>query len=131
MKRFALAAGAALALGMAPAAVATGTLSGKWRTTISGTKQLGGALNGTWVIRFAAGTFQTFDNGRPVTRGMNAFKGNVITFIDSPGPYECATKGEYKFTLKGKRLRFKRVHDSQSGICIARVIILSHAFTKA
>ncbi len=54
----------------------------------------------------------------------------MITFNDAPGPYDCPTNGKYKFMLKGKTLRFKRIHDSTSGICIARVIFLKHKFTK-
>lgn len=130
MKRFAVVAIAVFALSVARAALGRATLAGRWTTTITGAKQLRGALNGEWIIKFGAGTYQTFENGHRLTHGTNTIKGNVITFNTAPGPYACPTQGKYRFALKGKTLTFKRIHDSTSGFCLARVIILKHRFTK-
>jgi hypothetical protein len=130
MKRFAVVVVLSIALGVVPDALARPALSGRWATTIAGTKQFRGALNGHWVIKFSRGTYKTFENGRPITHGTNTIKGHVITFKTSPGPYACPTKGTYRFALKGSTLRFKRIHDSTSGFCRAREILLKHEFTK-
>ncbi len=131
MKRFAAAIAAVVILGMAPAALAGGTLSGKYKTTITGSKVLGGALNGTWVIRFTPGAYHVTDNGKAIVHGKDTITGKVITLKDAPGPNACPTKGTYRFTLKGKTLTFKRIHDSTSSSCIGRGLVLKHTFTKA
>jgi hypothetical protein len=131
MKRFAVTAVLVSALGVVPGAWGKGALSGSWTTTITGAKQLHGALNGTWVITFGRGAYRTFENGHPRTHGKNTINGHVITFSTAPGPYACPTKGTYRFRLTGKALTFKRIHDSTSGFCLAREIILKHKFTRA
>jgi hypothetical protein len=130
MRRFAVALAAVVVLGLVPAALAAGTLSGKYKTTIKGSTLYGGALNGTWVIKFTKGAYHVTDNGHAVVHGTDTIKGNVITLKDAPGPSACPTKGKYKFTLKGKKLTFKRIHDSTSNNCIGRRVVLKHTFTK-
>lgn len=130
MKRFAVAVAAVVALGLVPAALAAGTLAGKWTATVQGSTQFGGALNGKWVIKFTAGAYHVSDNGHPVVHGKDTIAGHVITFKDSPGPNACPTKGKYKFTLNGTTLTFKRIHDSMSSSCIGRGIVLKQTFTK-
>ena len=112
-----------------PAALAAGSLSGKWTTTISGSTQFGGALNGNWVIKFSHGAYHVSQNGKPIVHGKDKIAGNVITLKDAPGPGACPTKGKYRFTTAGKTLTFKRVHDSTTH-CIGRGVVLSHTFTK-
>ncbi len=131
MRRFAIALAAVVALGIVPVALAASSLSGKWTTTITGTTQFGGALNGTWVIKFTPGAYHVSDNGHPVVHGTDTVAGNVITFKDAPGANACPTTGKYKFTLNGKTLTFKRIHDSTSANCIGRGTVLKHKLTKA
>jgi hypothetical protein len=130
VRRFAIAFGVVVALGIVPVALAASSLSGKWTTTITGSTQFGGALNGKWVIKFTPGAYHVSDNGHAIVHGKNTITGNVITFKDATGPNACPTKGKYKFTLRGKTLTFKRIHDSTSGNCIGRAIVLKHKFTK-
>lgn len=130
MKRVVLILTAIVALGAVPAALAAGSLSGKWTTTISGNTQFGGALNGKWVIKYSHGAYHVSQNGKPIVHGKEKIAGDVITLKDAPGPSACPTKGKYRFTIAGNTLTFKRVHDSTTGNCIGRVVVLSHTFTK-
>ena len=131
MKRVVLILTAIVAMGAVPAALAAGSLSGKWTTTISGSTQFGGALNGKWVIKFGHGVYHVSQNGKAVVHGRDKIVGNVITLKDAPGPSACPTAGKYRFRIAGKTLTFKRVHDSTTGNCIGRVVVLSsHTFTK-
>jgi hypothetical protein len=83
------------------------------------------------VVKFTPGAYHASDNGHPIVHGKDTIAGNVITFKDAPGPNACPTTGKYKFTLKGKTLTFKRIHDSTSSSCIARATVLKHKLTKA
>lgn len=132
MKRFAIACAAVLVLGLAPAALAGGTLSGKYTTTIKGSSTFGGFFNGKWVIDFKRGTYHVTKDGSPVVHGKDAIKNHVITFHDSPGPQACKFPGKYRFTLKGKKLTFKLLSDSKAGNCAGRRVVLTgHTFKQA
>ena len=131
MKRSAVALAAVIALGRASAALAASSLSGKYQTKVTGNHLFGGALNGTWTIKFAPGAYHVSENGRAVVHGKDTITGNVITLKDVPGPASCPTKGKYRFSLHGKPLTFKRISDSTSGNCLGRVIVLKHRCTKA
>ncbi len=130
MKRLAIAVAAVAVLALAPAAVASGSLSGKYKTVIKGSNQLGGGLNGTWVITFTKGQYHVSDNGMAVIHGKDVIKGNVISFRDAKGSNACPTVGKYRFKLKGKKLTFKRISDSTSSNCLGRGLVLARTFTK-
>ncbi len=130
MKRSVVAIAAVIVLALAPAALAGSSLSGRYKTKITGSKTFGGALNGTWVIKFTPGAFHVSQNGKAIDRGTDSIKANVITLKDAPGPGACPTKGKYRFSLHGTTLTFKRISDSTSGNCIGRVLVLKHKFTK-
>ena len=58
MKRLVVAVFAAVLLGLVPAALAAGTLSGSYKEKITGDPALGGALNGTWMLTFTPGHYK-------------------------------------------------------------------------
>jgi hypothetical protein len=130
MKRLAVVLAALCVFALAGAALASGTLSGKYKTTISSTTPPTDSFNGTWAINFKQGTYhETFD-GKAAVHGKYTIKKHVIALTDAPGPDACPTKGKYKFTLKGKTLKFTRIHDSTSGNCLARTVVFSQTFEK-
>lgn len=126
MKRFPI-AGVSLvgALGLATVALAGGTLSGKYATTIKSP----GQLKGTWVLNLArGGTYTVLDNGHVLVRGRYAATGSRITFGRETGDGACAKSGTYTWKKSGKTLRFNRV--SESPLCSGRSAVLSHTFTQ-
>jgi hypothetical protein len=128
MKRLILALAVIGALVAIPSALAAGTLSGKWKTKISGDHALGGQLNGTWVIKFTPGHYSVTDQGKNVLKGVNSITGNKITFTDKSGAAKCSGTGHYKFKINGSKLTFTKVSDSSS--CAGREGVLAHKFTK-
>jgi hypothetical protein len=130
MKRLTVVVGALVVLVVAGVAMASGTLSGKYKTTIGESGALGGFLNGTWVLNFKDGSYHVTKNGQAIVHGKDTIKGHVVTFKDAPGPGACPTKGKYKFTLSSAKLTFKRISDSTSSSCVGRVDVLKHTFTK-
>lgn len=130
MKRFAIAVAAVVVLGVAPAALASGGLSGKYKTKISHSSALGGGLNGTWVIHFTSGHFSAADNGHVAAQGTDSISGHTITFPRSTKPSGCHSKGKYKFKLTGSKLKFTRISDGSGSNCIGRKVVLSHTFHK-
>ena len=124
VKRLAPALAAMIVLGAATTALAAGTLSGKYTTTIKGDSALGGELNGIWAIHFTKGAYHVFDDGHPLTHGKDTIKGNTITFRDTGGMGACPTVGKYKFKLTGNKLRFTVISDSSS--CAGRKGVLTH-----
>jgi hypothetical protein len=130
MKRFAFLVVIAATMALTPAALAAGTLSGKYKETISGDSALGGALNATWVLKLSNGHYRVSDNGTVVVHGKYKIKGNKITVFGGTGEASCPAKGTYKFTLTGTKLKFKVVSDSNPA-CIGRKLLLTHGtFTK-
>ena len=132
MKRFALAASVVAALGLCSVALAASTLSGTYKTTIH-TTALGGAVNGTWTIKFKSSGYTAAHNGAVAVRGKNTIKGSKITFKDKSGKDSClgaGTTGTYKFKLHANKLKFTKISDS-SPSCSGRVVVLTSAtFTK-
>ena len=119
MKRLVAVVFAAVVLGLVPAALAAGMLSGKYKIKISGDPALGGALNGTWVIRFTPGHYKVAHNGKALGHGTDKIRGDRITF--SAGA-KCSSTGNYKFKKTGKKLTFTRISDS----CVGRRDLLTH-----
>jgi hypothetical protein len=123
---------AALALTLAAVAtgvaLASGGLSGTFKTTIKGDSALGGQLNGTWTIKFKNGTYHVTSNGHAVTHGRFAISGKDISLTDTGGTAKCNGTGTYKFKLSGSTLKFTKLMDTKS--CIGRQGVLSHPFTK-
>jgi hypothetical protein len=140
MKRFALAVSVLGALGLCSVAFATSTLSGTYKTKIH-TSALGGAVNGTWTIKFSGmspgssqGLYTVTDNGHKITHGRDTIKGNKISFKDTGGKDSClgaGTTGHYKFKLKGNKLKFTKISETKKGCGQGRLIVLtSGTFTK-
>jgi hypothetical protein len=130
MKRLAVVVTALLVLGVAGTALASGTLSGKYKIVIKNDSALGGGLNGTWVLRLRHGIYHVTDNGKAEVNGTFKIKGHTITLKDTGGPGKCSGSGKYTFKLTGKRVRFKLVSDPSSS-CVGRRAVLTHgAFTK-
>jgi hypothetical protein len=127
MKRFAIAVSVVAALGFCSVALAASTLSGTYKTKIH-TTALGGALDGTWTIKFNSGGYTVTDNGKVVIHGKDKIKGTKITLTDKSGPDACKMgSGSYKFKLKGSKLTFSKVG---SDPCVGRVDVLKGKFTK-
>jgi hypothetical protein len=127
MKRFAIAVSVAVVLVLASVALAAG-LSGTYKTTI-GSAPLGGALKGTWTIKFNSPDYTVTDNGTAVIRGKYSITGTRITFNDKSGKDACPNPGVYKFALNGSKLKFARVSDSATK-CAGREAVLAGSYTK-
>ena len=139
MKRFALAVSVVIALGLCSMALAASTLSGTYKTKVH-TSALGGALNGTWTIKFSGmvpgsnqGLYTVTDNGAAAVHGKDTIKGTKITFKDTGGKDSClgaGTTGTYKFKLNGNKLKLTKI--SENGSCGQgrAVVLTSGTFTK-
>ena len=128
MRRLTVALAVIAALALVPAALAAGGLSGKYKTVIKGDTALGGALNGTWTIKFTRGHYAVADNGKVVIHGVNTYTGNTITFTDKSGPDACKGTGKYTFKVTGTKVKFTKVSDTAA--CAGRQAVLNHTFTK-
>jgi hypothetical protein len=106
---------------IAPAALATGRLSGTYRTTITSPQ----SIKGVWKVSFHSGVQQVTWDGRPASRGTYKISGSTITFRRSTAG-GCHLAGKYHFALSGKTLKFTRISDN----CPNRPEILSRTFTK-
>jgi hypothetical protein len=114
-----------LLLAAAPAALAAGSLSGTFKTKLTGAK-----YGGTWKVTFTQGKYSVTDNGRAIVHGKFTLKGAAISLTDTGGPGKCAGTGKYTYTLKGKTLTVKKVSDAGTG-CAGRVAVLTtHPLTK-
>lgn len=127
MKRLAVALTALLLLTLTASALATGTLSGKYKTVIKNDTDLGGALNGTWVLKAKSGHYQATDNGNLVVKGKYKIKGSKITLNDTGGPGKCSGTGKYKFKLSasGSKVSFTLISDPAAS-CAGRKDVLTH-----
>jgi hypothetical protein len=125
MKRFAIAASVVTALVLSSAAVAGGTLVGKYSTKIASPAQ----FKGTWVVNFTkSGTYTVADNGVIVVRGKYSATGSAVTLGHETGPAACAKTGRYTWKRSGKTLKFTRTSDSSA--CSGRSGVLAHTFTQ-
>ena len=134
-------------------ALASGSLSGTYRTTVT----TPASLKGTWSFKFAHGRDSQLLNGKEVANGTYTISGSTVKFADpaipmgavSPSssgssttlpagapslpsgattPTVCKTPGSYVVTISGETLTFKKISDP----CNApRAQLLSHTFTKA
>jgi hypothetical protein len=126
MKRLAVAVVTVAVMAMIPAALAAGTLSGKYKEVIKHDQALGGHLNGTWVLDFSPGKYSATDNGHAVVKGKDSIKGDKITFQPGgSGQGKCPAAGKYKFKLSGSKLRFTVISDSNPK-CAGRRDVLTH-----
>jgi hypothetical protein len=128
MRRLAIGITFAVALALCSVALAAGTLSGTYKTKIH-TSALGGAVNGTWTIKFKSGAYTVTDNGATVIHGKYKLKGSKITLTDKSGKDACPAPGTYSYKLSGKTLKFTKVSDSNPA-CVGRVTVLGGKFTK-
>ncbi|MGH2883041.1 MAG: hypothetical protein ACRDPA_10160 [Solirubrobacteraceae bacterium] len=122
MRRIVIAASAVAALALAPAALASGTLTGKYKAKIPATVA-GGAVTGTWTLDFKHGSVVITDNGTTIGHSSDSFKGSKLRI--GPGA-SCPGSGTYKFNLNDKKLRFTVIKDA----CDARKAVLSVTYKK-
>jgi hypothetical protein len=119
------AASLATTLALSSVALAGGTLTGNYATTIKSPAE----LKGTWVLSLASGgTYTVVDNGQVLVRGRYATTGSRITFGHETGNGACAKTSTYTWKKTGKTLTFTRV--SKSTDCSGRSAVLAHTFTK-
>jgi hypothetical protein len=124
-KRLAVAASVVAALALSSAAVAGGTLPGKYGTTIKSPAQ----FKGTWVLTLAkGGTYTILDSGQLLVRGKYSATGSRITFGHETGSGACAKSGTYTWKKTATTLKFTRVSDSP--LCSGRSAVLAHTFTQ-
>jgi hypothetical protein len=105
-------------------ALASGTLAGKYTTSIKSPPQ----FKGTWVLKLAKGGNYTVDNGQLLIRGRYSTNGSRITFGHESGDGACAKSGTYTWKKTGRTLKFTRV--SESPACTGRSGVLAHTFTQ-
>jgi hypothetical protein len=126
MKRIALAVVLAV-FAFAPAALAAGTLTGTYKTTVKHSK-FGAALDGTWKLKLATGHYKALHNGKLAVKGIDTTVAHVITLTDTGGPDKCKGTGKYKYRLHGKKLTFTKISDSKA--CAGRSALLKYTFKK-
>lgn len=124
LKQLALAASLVAMLALSSVALASGTLAGKYTTSIKTPAQ----FKGTWVLTFAKGGTYTVDNGHLLIRGRYSTNGSRITFGHETGDGACAKSGTYTWKKTGRTLKFTRV--SESPVCSGRSGVLAHTFTQ-
>jgi hypothetical protein len=121
-KRFAIAATVVAALATSSVALAGGTLTGKYATTIKSPSE----IKGKWVLTFAkGGTYTVAMNGKPLSRGKYSATAKTVTLREPNG---CGGTGTYAWKKSGKTLRFIRKREAAS--CQARAAVLAHTFTQ-
>lgn len=126
MKRIALAAVLAV-FALAPAALAAGTLTGTYKTTIK-SSQFGGHLNGKWKLKLTSGHYKAWQNGKLIVKGSDTVTPKTVSLTDTGGPGKCTGTGVYKYSLRHDKLTFSRVSDGKS--CAGREFVLKHTFHK-
>ena len=115
-----------LALCSVAAAAVSHSLNGTYKTTVSGSTALGGALNGTWTVKLKNGKYHVADNGHPIVHGTYTIKGSKIRLKDTGGEGKCPGTGVYKFKVSGTSVTFTKVHDPAAA-CLGRVTVLTSA----
>jgi hypothetical protein len=139
-----------------PLALASGSLSGTYRTTVT----TPASLKGTWLFKFSKGRDSQVLNGKEVANGTYTMSGSTVKFADpaipagatptssagssttpsssapagapslsseTSSPTTCKTPGTYKVTISGKTLTFKKITDPCNTM---RAQLLSHKFTQ-
>jgi hypothetical protein len=137
-----------------PIALASGSLSGTYQTTVTTPT----SLKGTWSFKFAHGRDSQLLDGKEVANGTYTISDTTIKFAEPTMPEgatapsssgtsttpsagapagastgstnatACKTPGTYKFTISGETLTFKKISDPCNTV---RAELLSHKFTKA
>jgi hypothetical protein len=115
---------AVAALAISSVALASGGLSGTYRTTIKSPAE----LKGTWSLALAkGGTYTVTWNGQRVARGSYSSTPTTITLMRERGS-GCTGTGTYGWKRSGKTVTFVRKRESSS--CQARAAVLAHRFTQ-
>jgi hypothetical protein len=105
------------ALSCATAALASTKLSGTFQAKFGGH---------TYRVHFGRHhSYSASVDGVVHATGKGTLKGSDFTFHDKTGPC-VGTPGKYKYSLKGKTLKFTVISDP----CFARAIVLAHTFKK-
>ena len=137
MKRSALIAAilAVLALS-ATAFAATTSLTGTYKTTITGkgANTLNGLIDGTWTGKFTKSGYKVIwktTTGKTTTEvaGTYTISGSTISLTDKSGPAKCPGTGKYKFKLTSTTLSFTKISDNNKK-CGGREAVLAHKLTK-
>ncbi len=132
MRQALIAFAATAALLGSSTALAAGSLTGIYVTSVKGATPA--TLNGDWAIRIVqSGQYQiqkrVGTRGALLVTGHAAISGGKITFQKETGPAACKGKvavGRYGWSLKGTTLTFTRYSDK----CTGRRAILGGTFTK-
>ena len=129
MKRLTIILSVLTVLAIVPAALAAGGPTGKWKTTISGKKVLGGQIDGTWTIDFTSTRYTVTWKGKTVLHGVYTVTGSDMSLTDKSGEVKCPGTGKYSFKVKGQKLTIKKIKDSAA--CAGRTAVLTtHQLTK-
>lgn len=131
-KALALVLVATVAVAGSATALASGSLTGIFTTTVKG--KTPAALNGDWAILIKkSGDYQMAKrvgtSGQLLVKGHAGIAGDRVTFQKETGPAACKGRqavGRYTWSLKGKTLIFQRLADR----CVGRRTILGGKFTK-
>jgi hypothetical protein len=132
MRQALLALAATAALVSASVALAAGSLTGIFTTSVKGKTPAN--LNGDWAIQIMkSGEYEiqkrVGNGGQLLVTGHAKIAGTQITFQKETGPAACKgseSTGRYGWSLKGKTLTFTRYADK----CIGRRTILGGKFTR-
>jgi hypothetical protein len=115
---------AVAALALSSVALASGGLSGTYKTTIKSPAD----LKGTWALALAkGGTYTVTMSGHPVARGTYSSTATTITFLRERGS-GCNGVGTYGWKRSGKTVTFVRKREASS--CQGRAAVLAHRFTQ-
>jgi len=120
MKRLTIVVSIVAALAFSAAALASPTISGKYRATV--TKPASSA--GTYTLDFKANGKGTVTFGSHQLIAKFSFTGTTLT---APGGGGCKTAATYKIKPAGNKLTFKAVKPDS---CIGRKTVLAQTFTK-
>ena len=66
-----------LALCSVAAAAVSHSLNGTYKTTISGSTAVGGALNGTWTVKLKNGVYHVADDGHAIPDARPPVRGSI------------------------------------------------------
>lgn len=129
MKRLTIILSVLAVFAIVPAALAAAGPTGKWKTTISGKKVLGGGIDGTWTVAFTSTRYTATWNGKTVDRGVYTVTGSDMSLTDKSGEVKCPGTGKYRFAVKGHKLTMKKIKDTAA--CAGRTAVLTtHPLTK-
>jgi len=129
MKRLTIILSVLTVLAIVPAALAAGGPTGKWKTTISGKKVLGGHVDGSWTVDFTSARYTVTWNGKTVLHGVYTVTGSDMSLTDKSGEVKCPGTGTYTFKVNAEKLTLKKIKDSEA--CAGRIAVLTtHPLTK-